>query len=281
MARRIDKEAIQRQRMMQNLALRPQIISQAQHQLHTLRHILENPKVQQLLLEISLLKTALAHLLHKIFLFQQRKLCIRQQEKEIIGLQMIVSIPPSTGKRTLPSETAQLLNNRREPLFQPVKLLNGLFHCRLLRTSIQPVLLLCQSKMDENQEFTAALTEEYNRLYGGPEQPAMEKAIKKFHRLKKRFPPVIKELSSFRGQSPLSCGVWDTDDHLQTYDLFFLLANTEFALLEEEDFMQEVRKRGLEEGDFQKQLLYFRVFKYVPERMQLVLGLRDDLGAQS
>lgn len=138
-----------------------------------------------------------------------------------------------------------------------------------------------QSKMDENQEFTEALTEEYNRLYGSAEKPAMKRAIGKFRRLKQDFPAIIKELSSFRGQSPLSCGVWDTDDHLQTYDLFFLLANTEFAILEEEEFMQEVRKRGLEERNFQMQLLYFRIFEYVPERMQLVLGLRDDLGAQS
>ena len=143
------------------------------------------------------------------------------------------------------------------------------------------VELQSQSKMDENQEFTEALTGEYNRLYGSAEKPAMKRGIGKFHRFKQNFPAIIKELSSFRGQSPHSCGVWDTDDHLQTYDLFFLLANTEFAVLDEEEFMQEVRKRGLEERDFQKQLLYFRVYKYVPERMQLVLGLRDDLGAQS
>ena len=41
--------------------------------------------------------------------------------------------------------------------------------------------------------------------------------------------------------------------------------------------MQEVRKRGLEERDFKEQLLYLKILKYVPERMQLVLGLPCDL----
>ncbi|HET9999627.1 MAG TPA: type I-D CRISPR-associated helicase Cas3', partial [Ktedonobacteraceae bacterium] len=107
-----------------------------------------------------------------------------------------------------------------------------------------------QSRMDANQEFSEALSVEYDRLYGSPEKPAMERAIKKFYRLKKNFPAILAELSSFRGLSPLSCGVWDTDDHLQTYDLFFLLANTEFEVLDEEVFMQEVSRRGLEERDF-------------------------------
>lgn len=138
-----------------------------------------------------------------------------------------------------------------------------------------------QSNMDANQEFTEALTREYERLYGSPEKPVMKGARGKFRRLKNDFPAIIRELSSFRGQSPLSCGVWDTDDHLQTYDLFFLLANTEFEVLDEAVFMQEVRKRGLEERDFKGQLLYFKVHAYVPERMQLVLGLGHDLGAQS
>jgi len=78
--------------------------------------------------------------------------------------------------------------------------------------------------------------------------------------------------------SPLSCGVWDTDDHLQTYDLFFLLVNTEFEVLTGAAFMREVERRGLEERDFKDQLLYLKIHKYVPERQHLILGLPYDLG---
>jgi CRISPR-associated endonuclease/helicase Cas3 len=88
-------------------------------------------------------------------------------------------------------------------------------------------------------------------------------------------------LQSFRGQSPLSCGVWDTDGHLKTYDLFFLLANTEFEVIPAATFLQEVRNRRLEERDYRRQLLYLRILKYVPERLQLILGLQRDLGEDS
>jgi CRISPR-associated endonuclease/helicase Cas3 len=138
-----------------------------------------------------------------------------------------------------------------------------------------------QSHTDENRAFSEALTEQYERIYGTSEKPVMSKALKKYWRLDKQFPEIISELQSFRGQSPLACGVWDTDDHLKTYDLFFLLANTGFEVLPEAAFLQEVRKRGLEERDFKGQLLYLKIYEYVPERMQLILGLPIDLGEQA
>ncbi len=136
-----------------------------------------------------------------------------------------------------------------------------------------------QKGRDENRAFSQALTEQYDKIYGTPEKPAMGRARKKYWRLKKQFPEILQELLSFRGQSPLECGVWDTtvkerhpDGHLLTYDLFFLLANTDFEVMEEEDFLQEVRKRGLEEQDFRGKLLYLKVASY-EERQGLMLGL--------
>ena len=135
-----------------------------------------------------------------------------------------------------------------------------------------------QGKTDENSAFTEALTECYDQLYGSPEEPAMPKALKRYWKLSKKSPQILEELLSFRGQSPLSCGVWDTDNHLKTYDLFFLLANTDFEVMEQADFLQEVRRRGLEEREFKEQLLYLRILEYIPERQHLVLGLQYDLG---
>ena len=133
---------------------------------------------------------------------------------------------------------------------------------------------------DENSAFVEALTAHYERIYGGnTEKPAMPKAIKKYWRLEKQAKEVLQELTSFRGWSPLSCGVWDTDGHLKTYDLFFLLANTEFEVLDSADFMHEVRRLKLHEPDFHKQLLYLKVREYIPERLQLMLRLPVDLGS--
>ncbi len=137
--------------------------------------------------------------------------------------------------------------------------------------------LQSQHNLDANQAFTDALVEQYERTYGTAEKPVMGKALKKYWYILKKAPEVIEELSSFRGCSPLSCAVWDTDEQLKTYDLFFLLTNTEFEVMEKLPFMQEVRARKLEERDFEQQLLYLKIHDYIPERLQLVLKLLYDV----
>jgi len=134
-----------------------------------------------------------------------------------------------------------------------------------------------QSKKDENRAFTEALAEQYNRFYSTSGKPVMPHAVKKYWAFRNNAPQIIDQLQSFRGQNPLSCGIWDTDNQLKTYELFFLLANTEFDVMSTTSFLQEVMKRGLEIRDFKEQLLYLKILKYVPERMQLVLGLQYDL----
>ncbi len=140
------------------------------------------------------------------------------------------------------------------------------------------ILVELSSQKDETEALAMALTEQYDQQYSSLSQPVMAKAMKRYWKMSKQRPEIISELLSFRGLSPLSCGVWDTDDHLKTYDLFFLLTNTDFAVLSEADFMEEVKRRGLEEREFKKQLLYLKVLKYIPERLNLILGLNYDLG---
>jgi CRISPR-associated endonuclease/helicase Cas3 len=141
-------------------------------------------------------------------------------------------------------------------------------------------VLRSQSKLDANQAFTEELVAQYERIYGRPGKPAFPRAGTTYWRLSKNTPQVLADLLSFRGQSPFQCGVWDTtivspeypQGYLLTYNLFFLLANTEFEVLEEREFLEEVRRRGLEERDFVKQLLYLKIIRYIPERPQLILG---------
>ncbi len=126
------------------------------------------------------------------------------------------------------------------------------------------VLAELQKLQDENSAFREALMLCYEQFYaaGDPALPVMKKALKKYWRLENQAPKLIAELTSFRGQSPLSCGVWDSDGHVQTYDLFFLLTNTEFEVIEKHEFMQQVRAMHGDEKEFEHQLLYFRVHKY-------------------
>lgn len=139
------------------------------------------------------------------------------------------------------------------------------------------VTLKNQHKQDANDAFAEAVMKQYELLYGTTRRPAMAQAMKKHRAVNTKQPQIVEELNSFRGLSPLSCGVWDTDGHLKTYDLFFLLSNTEFAVMTEVAFLHEVQQRGLEERDFAKQLLYLKVVKYTPESQKLMLALPYDL----
>ena len=135
-----------------------------------------------------------------------------------------------------------------------------------------------QHKRDANQAFTVALQEQYERFYSTTGKPVMESALKKYKALRSNAPQMLDELRSFRGLSPLSCGIWDTTDNsLKTYDLFFLLANANFEVIDKEVFLQEVRRSGRDEREFRYLSLFLRVLQYVPERMSLTLGLRHNL----
>jgi CRISPR-associated endonuclease/helicase Cas3 len=135
---------------------------------------------------------------------------------------------------------------------------------------------------DENTAFVDALMQRYEQFYGAGDAalPVMSKALKKYWRIEKRCPEILAELVSFRGQNPLSCGVWDSDGHVQTYDLFFLLSNTEFEVIDKQEFMQQVRAKQADEREFEHQLLYIRVNKYVEERQSLILRVNLDLVQQ-
>jgi len=159
---------------------------------------------------------------------------------------------------------------------------------------------------EENTALVEALMQRYEQFYadGNPTYPVMTGALKRYRWLSNKnnhMSEVLTELASFRGQSPLSCGVWDktdaTDEHLQTYNLFFLLTNTDFTVIDKEEFMQEVRRQhqqqiGREENiqdvkqhnsqekAFEHQLLYVKINEFVAERQSLLLRVKYDL-AQS
>ena len=146
-----------------------------------------------------------------------------------------------------------------------------------------------KGQTDENSAFVEALTQTYEQFYSkgssDDSTPEMTRHLKRYYKVSKLYPQVIKELSSFRGQSPLSCGVWDTDGHVQSYDLFFLLANTRFYPVSKEEFLQQVRARHgddkVKEKEFEHQLLYLKIEEYLPERQAVVLHVNKDLSNET
>jgi CRISPR-associated endonuclease/helicase Cas3 len=143
--------------------------------------------------------------------------------------------------------------------------------------------LRSQEKRDANAAFADALQDQYEHFYGNAGQPVMPRALKKYYAYSRagNAPEIIDELSSFRGQSPLMCAIWDVDEQPKTYNLFFLLANTDFEVLDKEVFLQKVRDKGFDEREFREKRFYLRIWNYLPERRPLVLGLRRNLREQA
>lgn len=138
-----------------------------------------------------------------------------------------------------------------------------------------------QQVLPKETPFITNLVAQYNQVFHRePPKADFEKLVKRYWAMTndESGQAILAELTSFRGQSPLSCGLWDlTDNHLKTYDLFFLLANTEFEVIDQAEFMAWVRQQGLAEREFGYQLLYTKVHRYIPERENFVLGIKEDL----
>jgi CRISPR-associated endonuclease/helicase Cas3 len=139
-----------------------------------------------------------------------------------------------------------------------------------------------QQALPKETPFMAELTHRYNQVFQRqPPKADFNQLVKRYYAMshEEAGQAILAELTSFRGQSPLSCGWWDlTDQQFKKYDLFFLLANTQFAVIDKEEFMAQVEQQGLPRREFEHQLLYARVYRYVPEREDFVVGLKYDLG---
>lgn len=147
---------------------------------------------------------------------------------------------------------------------------------------LQTAHLVAQSTqaLPKDTPFITDLTAQYNKAFGMSASYGFERVVKRYWAMThdEAGQTILDELTSFRGRSPLSCGLWDlTDDSLKTYDLFFLLANTEFEVIGEDEFMAEVRRRGFPPHEYRYQLLYVKVYRYTPERENFALGLKREL----
>ncbi len=121
-------------------------------------------------------------------------------------------------------------------------------------------------------EFTQDLRKQYNAVYRhGTDKDWIGKQVRRYRAIANDEDErkILAELNSFRGRSPLDCGIFDeTDGHFKRYDLFFLLANTNFRPLSEERFrrMMEDHNQKFERYRSRELQLYVHLESYVEER---------------
>ena len=128
-------------------------------------------------------------------------------------------------------------------------------------------------------DLSKELRQQYNRVYRhNTNKDWIGSQIKRYWAMsqdKEEGKHILEELNSFRGRSPLDCGIYDeTDHHFKRYNLFFLLANTVFYPVSEADFrsMVEAKNEDFERYRSHELQLYVRLASYTEERESFMLA---------
>lgn len=83
------------------------------------------------------------------------------------------------------------------------------------------------------------------------------------------------ELVRFRGSTSVQAAVWD-ENRFYTYDLLRLLPYTWVDVLEESEFLEAARDHGYQDYSFQYAQVFFKVQRWVDERIDLQLRTGRD-----
>lgn len=165
-----------------------------------------------------------------------------------------------------------------KPIFQPDQEYK---HYATCWGGVQTANLIVQAEEVGKQrygEFIKELCQQYNKMYNHSKHKNwIGSQIKRYQDIEndRRDKKLLTELTSFRGSSPLACGIFDkTDEHFKTYNLFFLLANTRFRPIREEQFkkMVEERNQKFERYRSHDLGLYVTLESYTEEREQFNLA---------
>ena len=106
---------------------------------------------------------------------------------------------------------------------------------------------------------------------------------------KKEGNPIYEEACSFRGSSPLQCGIYDLtetneSDRFKTYDLPGILSNLEIEIISEAGFMRSlqdtIQRTGqpIPKGRFSYCLAFMKLHRYREERLNWKFTYSGDLG---
>lgn len=100
---------------------------------------------------------------------------------------------------------------------------------------------------DNYKDLRNTVVKKFNKIYFKSDELNIDKYVRKFHALSndpdKKL--IIEELNKFRGGGKFDCAIFDkTDGYIKKYDLFFLLKNTEFEVITEDEFQSKYNKNN-------------------------------------
>ncbi len=129
-----------------------------------------------------------------------------------------------------------------------------------------------------NSDFVQELHQQYNRVYSPTKKKDwIGSQMGRYSGIAndELDSKILLELNTFRGRSPLDCGIFDeTDGCFKTYNLFFLLANTVFEPIPEARFKKMLTERGQQFERYRSRdlKLYVILEQYIDEREQFSLS---------
>lgn len=162
-----------------------------------------------------------------------------------------------------------------QPIFSPVTTF-GRYTKQWGVLQTAHILSHTKQQIKSQQEFAHELEDAYNRVFG----VEMASIMKHYYaRMRDEDgKTILEELISFRGSSPFDCGVYDaTDDTFKTYDLFQIIANTDWRLMDQAEFFAQVKKRGLPTTRYDRAIAFLHVSAYHAERENFTFQIRKDL----
>ncbi len=165
-----------------------------------------------------------------------------------------------------------------KPIFQPDQEYKYYVRCWGGLQAAHIVISTDEIGKQWNSEFVKELHQQYNRVYSSdPQKDLIKSQMGRYRGLAKDEldHKILLELNTFRGRSPLDCGIFDvTDGCFKTYNLFFLLANTVFKPISEAQFKKMLTERGQQFERYRSRdlKLYVILEQYIDEREQFSLS---------
>jgi CRISPR-associated endonuclease/helicase Cas3 len=130
-----------------------------------------------------------------------------------------------------------------------------------------------------NSDFVQELRQQYNKVYSSSNKTKdwIGSQIGRYRAIAndELDSKILLELNTFRGRSPLDCGIFDvTDGCFKQYNLFFLLANTVFKPISEAQFKKMLTERDQQFERYRSRdlKLYVILEQYIEEREQFSLA---------
>ncbi len=119
----------------------------------------------------------------------------------------------------------------------------------------------------------ASLREQLTKTYSDIFNVKISERVGWYYAITQKQPEIIENaVTQFRGETLFTCGILDeTDGEIKTYDLLWVLRNTDTEWMHKRDFIDVIEARGIQPHRYNYVDVYLRLIKYraEPERLRL------------